>query len=294
MSSQQIQTPKLISQSQTPTLMSQTETLMSQTETLMSPTPTQLSFIKTRRFGIFIACIVLIIIAIVVYLVIFKKPYVPPSAPIIFNGNHPIKSILELYPETDYKKGAESAAYPSYIEINNIIESTKYDNILVKSLKVKNCKVTLFSENNYTGKTMIIDDKYNINNTPHSEPLLEGFKSVKIERYFTEYELFNGYDFKNDRSNINLTTRNRTKDEFNTEKIAMKAIQQKGYFNISNEIKLDNTIISSVRSYGLILTLYTNPDFTGKETVLSDNIINIPRLPESAQSIKIIPILYQS
>jgi hypothetical protein len=238
--------------------------------------------------GSVIVIVIIVIGAIVTAVLLTRKPL--PSTPIIWNGNHTIESKIELYPETDYKKGDESAAYPSYIEITNIKEKTSYDNILVKSLKVKNCKITLFTENNYTGKTMIID-KYNGNDS-RFEPLLEGFKSVTIQPYnLNEYELFSVCDFKEEVKQIFIN------DKFNYDKMIedkiiedkINAAKRKGYSNILNELKIDNTYINSVRSYGLILTLYSNPDFTGKETILSDDIIYIACLPEQARSIKIKP-----
>jgi hypothetical protein len=238
-----------------------------------------------KRVGILV--FVVIVVVVVTAVLLTRKPL--PSTPIIFNGNHVVESKIELYPETDYKKGNESAAYPSYIEITNIKDKTPYDNILVKSLKVKNCKITLFSENNYTGKKMIIDDKYNRNDTSRSEPLLEGFKSVIIEPYLNEYELFTDCNFKDGEKYITqsiLETKKSIK-EIQEEKI--KAAKRKGYSNISEEVKIDDTYIYSVRSYGLILTLYPNPDFTGKEIVLSDNIIYKACLEEPARSIKIKP-----
>ena len=44
---------------------------------------------------------------------------------------------------------------------------------------------------------MIIDDKYNQNNTLKTESSLEGFKSVIIETYSYEYEFFSDCNFTN-------------------------------------------------------------------------------------------------
>jgi hypothetical protein len=263
----------------------------SSTSQVTSQSTQKLSFLQImkkhpKRFGVGIVVVIVVVVgAIVTAVLLTRKPL--PSTPIILNGSHTIESKIELYPETDYKKADESAAYPSYIEITNIKEKTSYDNILVKSLKVKNCRITLFSENNYKGEEMIIDDKYKNNDTLRSEPLLKGFKSAVIQPYnLNEYELFSGCDFKDiDGEQIF------TNDKFNYDKIKENDIkaQKKSSSNISEEVKIDNTYINSVRSYGLILTLYSEPDFTGKETVLSDDIINITCLPAQARSIKIKP-----
>ena len=249
------------------------------TESTNSQFPFNLSY--QVKIGIASAFVIIIIVVIVTVVLLKKKK----SSPIIFNGNHTIESKIELYPETDYKKGDESGDYPTYIEITNINEKIKHNNILVKSLKVKNCKISLFSENNFTGTEMIIDDKYNGNN--RLEPLLEGFKSVIISPYYqNEYELFTDNDFKDKYDEQNLSQKI-SKDNFIEHK--KKEAKKKRYNNISEEIKLDDTYISSVRSYGLILTLYSYPDFTGKETILSDDIIYKSSLSEIARSIKIKP-----
>jgi hypothetical protein len=241
---------------------------------------------KKRKLFLFVLAI-----AIVVGIVIYFNVKKTPSTPIILNGNHIVESKIELYPETDYKKGDKSAAYPSYIEITNIKDKTQYDNILVKSLKVKNCKIILFSENNYTGKTMLIDDKYNGKNTLRSEPLLEGFKSVSIEPYYqNDCELFTGCDFKDvvqpeNNSELKIISQ----DFAPSDAFKYRNIDKKRQKNIKELVKIYDTLIKSVRSYGFILTLYTEPNFKGKETVLSDDIIYKACLSESARSIKIEP-----
>ena len=133
---------------------------------------------------------------------------------------------------------------------------------------------------------MIIDEKYNNNDTLRSEPSLKGFKSVIIERYLNEYELFTNSNFINDN---NLPTKLLKSKDANIDEYKYTHDRTKGSFNIYKEIKFDNTNIHSIRSYGLILTLYSNPDFTGNETILSDDIIYKSSLSEPAQSIKIKP-----
>jgi hypothetical protein len=246
---------------------------------------------KYKRIKLFLFVLAIAILAIAIFVVViyfkFKKTQ---STPIILNDKHTVASKIELYPETDYKKGDKNAAYPSYIEITNIKEQTQYDNILVKSLKVKNCKITLFSENNYTGETMIIDDKYNEEFSLRSEPLLKGFKSVTITPYYqNEYELYTDNDFKDGEQNIEININSR---EINVDKIReakIKEAKKKRDFNISKEVKINDTYINSVRSYGLILTLYSEPDFTGRKMVLSGDIIKSRWLPQTVRSIIIEP-----
>ena len=62
------------------------------------------------------------------------------------------------------------------------------------------------------------------------------------------------------------------------------------FTNIRNIIELDNTYIRSIRSNGVIVTLYSNPDYTGEKMILRNNILNIECLHTPMRSIKIEPI----
>jgi hypothetical protein len=121
---------------------------------------------------------------------------------------------------------------------------------------------------------MIIDDKYNQNNTLKTEPSLEGFKSVIIETYSYEYEFFSDCNFTNNNGETILIDQDIGKANIKT--------------IINNEKIFNNTYIKSIKSHGTILTLYSEPNLKGKEIVLSDNIIYKACLSEPVKSIKII------
>jgi hypothetical protein len=57
----------------------------------------------------------------------------------------------------------------------------------------------------------------------------------------------------------------------------------------TNEFKIDNILIKSIKSNGVFLTLYSNPDFTGEKMSMSPSIINIECLEKPMRSAIITP-----
>jgi hypothetical protein len=55
------------------------------------------------------------------------------------------------------------------------------------------------------------------------------------------------------------------------------------------EFKIDNILIKSIKSNGVFLTLYSNPDFTGEKMSMSPSIINIECLEKPMRSVIITP-----
>jgi hypothetical protein len=85
---------------------------------------------------------------------------------------------VELYSECNYIKNT------NYKENTNFNVKIEYDDIIVKSLKIRNCKITLYSEKNYKGdKTTYEHKSTNIANDGNNVTCLNEFKSVIIEPF---------------------------------------------------------------------------------------------------------------